>query len=117
MKLTIKEALEQGYTLCGPNKGEWIHLLRISEMSPMDFDKEKVFIASKDFTTPTMDMKRLREMIADVMESDWGNDTGDDTEQVYRTINKMDMTHFCNQLNGSLENIKSYTLTDIELVP
>jgi hypothetical protein len=115
-KLTIKEALEQGYTLCGADKGEWTPLHKIESMTEFDFQEEKIMIAEKEYDSPTINANSIRDMIAESMESNWGNDTGDDTEQVYDEVMKLDFTQCAEMVNKALEGIKSYELSDIELI-
>lgn len=114
--LTKSEALAQGYTLCG-RKGEsdYQHLSTIADLNEADFEDGELVLATKEFETPAIAEETIREYLAEMVESDWGNDTGDDTEQVFKVINKLDFSQTADMINKATENIKSYQLTDIVL--
>jgi len=113
--LTKQQALEHGYELCGSHKNEWQHLTSVQDLCEDDFNGEQLFLAEKEGDSPTTNSEDIREMIADMMESNWGNDTGDDTEEVYNTIMKLDFSVTADMINKALEFKKSYRLTDISV--
>ncbi len=116
-KLTKAEALEQGYTLCGYSKHtDWQSLMSIKDLSDEELSGDELVLASKDFERPTATANWVKELIADSMESDWGGDTGDDTEEVFNAINELDFTTTAEMINKALLDIKSYKLTDIVLI-
>jgi hypothetical protein len=115
MEMTKEEALKEGYTLCGYPEREYQTLIKIADADEEDFKLGELCIAEKEGMKPTADAEGIREMIADMMESNWGNDTGDDTEEVYNTIMKLDFTATANLINDALKDKTSYTLTTIVL--
>ncbi len=116
-KMTIKEALEAGYTHCGYAGVEYQSLMLIEHVDEDNFEfGGEILIAEKEGLKPIASAEKIREMIADQMESDWGNDTQDDTEEVYNTIIKMDFSDVADRINKALESKQSFLLTNIELV-
>ena|SRR3990167_4950571 len=113
--LTKQEALKEGYTLCGYSGEEYQTLIKIADVNEEDFKIGEICIAEKEGEHPVTDAKTIREMIADIMESQWGNDTGDDTEDVYNAIMKLDFTATANLINDALKDKTSYELTAIIL--
>lgn len=119
-KLTIKEmtkeqALKEGYTLCGYPEREYQVLIKIADADEDDFKRGELCVAEKEGMKPVANAETIRELIADMMESNWGNDTGDDTEEVYNTIIKLDFSATANLINDALKDKTSYTLTSIVL--
>ncbi len=115
--LTKEEALKEGYTLCGYPDRDYQHLLSISDTDESDFKIGELCLAEKDGTSPSTDEKDIKEMIADMMESNWGDDTGDDTEEVYKTIMTLDFSQTANMINDALKDKINYKLTSIILKP
>lgn len=114
--ITKEEAIKQGYWLCGNSKNtDWQHLLPIEDLTDEEIAKGELVLADTKSESPTTDADWIKELIADAMESNWGNDTGDDTEQVFNAIDKLDFTQTAEMVNKALENIKSYKLTDIKI--
>lgn len=116
-QLTVKQALEQGYTLCGQDKGEWISLNNIEDMGHIDDFYDNTVIAEKEGISASVDADTLREYIADYAEDSWADETGDDRAMVYDAILEMDFSEIADKINKQIEHIKSYRLTDIKLVP
>jgi hypothetical protein len=58
----------------------------------------------------------IKELLAETIESDWGNDTGDDTEEVYRIIMKLDFEATAKMVNDAILKVKCYKLTKIQLI-
>jgi hypothetical protein len=115
--LTKKEALERGYEYCGYVRHDFQSLMRIEDLTEEDFKEGRIVLADKESHSPTIAPESIREMIAETMESDWGNDTGDDREDVYREIMKLDFSATAKMINDSVASIKSYKLTKIFLSP
>lgn len=117
-QLTREEALKEGYAYCGYPDIEWQHLKSIEEI---DFEKEhkELYLFSKESDQPGIDAAYLRDIISDQMEDQWSDDTGDDTNTVYDRIKSIDLSEFeplINKILSSVNDIKSYRLTDIKLV-
>jgi len=115
-KLTVKEALEQGYVYCGQKTNDWQSLTFIKDLDSTDFENELV-LYSKESSSPTITADSLKDLIADHMESDWGSDTGDDTNQVYEKAITLDYAPFAEMINNAMSGIQSYAQTEIQLIP
>lgn len=116
-QLTIKEALEQGYTYCGKKSDSYNSLHTIKDLHPIDFGEDKLYLYSKQGVSPAITAECLKDMISDHMESDWGNDTGDDSEQVYEKAMELNYEPFADMINAAMADIVSYSFTEIELIP
>lgn len=112
---TIKEALEQGYTLCGKNKHGWQALTQINDMSEIDFEDEEWFLAEKEGEAPTVSEEFIKDILADRIADDDAWDTGRDDEEVYNAVMALDFSSTSEMINKALEEYKSYKLTDIKL--
>lgn len=113
--MTKEEALSKGYSLCGFDKLDYQSLMNIADLSDDEIKERKFLIADKDSITPSISADSIKELLSETIESDWGNDTGDDTEEVYKTIQKLDFSETAKMINEALTKIKCYKLTKIEL--
>lgn len=118
-QMTVKEAIEEGYEYCGRAGLEYQSLIELKDIPEIDLlDHEQHWVlASKDPIKPGITAKEISELIADMMESDWGNDTGDDTEDVYNTVSKLDFEATAKMINDALDFKWCRMLTKIKLIP
>lgn len=117
-KLTVKEALEQGYVYFGQDKGEYQHLHSIEGITDADFEFGPVMLAEKEpYYTPSVSGESIAELLADHIANWNGDETGDDTDDVYDIVNALDFTTAANAINKALQNKKYYKLTSIQLIP
>lgn len=117
-KLTVKEALEQGYIYFGQDKGEFQHLHSIENISDADFELGPVMLTEKEpYHTPTISSEAIAELLADYVSCWNGDETGDDTDDVYEIVNGLDFTEAAKKINEALKNKKYYKLTNIQLIP
>lgn len=113
--LTVKEAIEQGYKYAGQDGHDY---QIVTPLDDIDFEEKKPwYLFDKESSTPSIDPKYLCELIADRMESDWGDETNDDTEQVFNAIKKLDFEPFAKMLNDAVSHVEAWTLTKIKLKP
>lgn len=120
MKLTVKEALAQGYTKCGFDQTDWQTVMEIEDMSAVDFETPiltKIVVFSKESTHPDVSEERLKEIVADNVNDSWEDETGDDTNKVYDTIMSVDFSSIHKLLNDALSSHQCWFATDIELIP
>lgn len=119
MKLTIKEALEQGYTKVGTDASGWQHLYDISDLSEVDFeDGAKYFLADKETQYHMRNSKDLAEMIADRISDDYADETGcDDVNGILEQIKSIDFSSVCQKINHVMSEYPYWHLTKIELIP
>jgi len=117
-KLTVKEALEQGYVYFGKDQGEFQHLHNIEFVTDADFEFGPLMLAEKEsYYTPSVSPEEVAETLADIVYSQCGDETGDDTDDVYDIIKALDFTDAAERINNALLNKKYYKLTNIQLIP
>lgn len=113
-KLTIPQALEQGYLFFGYKGIEYQTLNDLSDITQEDIDRG-VCLFSKEYTSPSCE-ENIKEFIADHIQDQWSAETNDDTSDVYDAIMSIDLSDIASRVNKVLEDKKYYTLTDIELI-
>jgi len=118
MKLTIKEALEQGYQHCGYAGHDYQIVMQIDDLIPDDFYSQqgKIMLFSKEFITPTCE-ENIKDFLADHVQEQWWDETSDDTNDVRDAIMAIDLSVISEKINDALKDKKYYTITDIELKP
>lgn len=120
-KLTVKEALEQGYTHFGYSDEGYQPMIDL-----IDFDtakasgKERLF--SKEYMHPTIDVENIKHLIGNDIEDNWAAEThDDDSTAIIREVNEMDDLPFqavADVVNDELKKYHQYyRLSDIKLVP
>lgn len=113
--MTLKQAIEAGYTHFGYANRDWQPIVELSELTDEQYDSDLRLFA-KEFRQPSISAESIKEILADNMESDWGDDTSDDTNQVYDEVNKLDFESTSQMINTALSHIKAFKLTKIKLV-
>lgn len=119
MKLTIKEALEQGYTKVGTDASGWQHLYELSDLSAVDFEgNTKYFLADKEAQYHLRNTKDLAEMIADRISDDFADETGcDDVDAIFQELKAIDFSAICQKINYVMTSHPYWTITKIQLIP
>jgi len=118
MKLTIKEALEQGYIKCGYDEREWQSLMDIEDLSPDDFNNDKkIILADKESQSTLVDSEYLKDLLADNISSMHQDEIGDDTDSVYDSIKAIEFESTAVIINNTLSVHRYWNLTEIELIP
>lgn len=116
-ELTVKEALEQEYVYYVYNSDGYQALKYISDME-MDFNRDDIRLVNKEPYAPCgMDSKNIAETLAEIIEQNHIEDTGDDTEQVYDAIMGIDFSGTQKLIDEALSKINYYIATDIKLIP
>lgn len=114
---TVKQALEEGYEYYVYDSDGWQSLNYISD-GEMDFDRSDIVLIKKESVSPAgMDSKQIAELIAEHLEVNHSDDTGDDTEQVYNAIKELDFSEVEKMIDEALSKIKYYTSSGIKLIP
>ena len=120
MKLTIKEALAQGFTKCGYEQTDWQMCMDIEDMTEQDFedaDRTRILLFSKESTCPDVSEGTIRDIIADQVSDRWADETGDDTDTVLEKIKAVDFSGIHKLLTEALSTHQCWFATDIQLVP
>ena len=115
-EMTITEALEAGYTLCGRGDRRWECLTNIQDLDASDFLEDDYYLAYKEGTVHTFNRKGLSELLADVISSDEADNSGRDDDAVYDAISAIDFSYVHEQIQDVLNRFLTYELTDIKLI-
>ena len=117
-QLTVKEALEQGYTLAGRSDEHGYQCLySIDAMIEDDFKDDHFVLAEKDGNSPTVDADSIAEMIINDIKCD-ELCFNDDTNEIDNIVKEaVDFKELAEKINVALESHKYYRLTKIKLLP
>lgn len=122
-KITVKEALEQGYIRCGYDNTDFQHLMDISGLQPQDFESTyngSLVVADNSPVTYSIDVSDIVDMITDkISEQEDINDENDmmiDYLDEYKDLEK-DLAPIVEKINAFIGQHKIYFLTDIKLIP
>lgn len=119
IKLTIEEAIAQGYKSCGYPDSEFPYLKKLDKVTESDLDDGihgKLYLAEKEpYYIPKIDPKTIADILADYMISESSDNTGDDTDDVYNIVFGIDFSSTAEMINNALAHKKYYQFTSIEL--
>lgn len=118
-ELTVKEALEQGYSLWGYENEEFQHLRNLSEISPEYFENSEyrnIVLADKEPTYLSVNADDLHERISEELKD--GSDFQDDTDMIDDAVKvAVNWEEIADKINESLKSRPYYYLTNIRLKP
>jgi hypothetical protein len=121
-KLTVEEAIKQGYTHCGWSGKDWQSLNLIEDMKNEEDFKSlypssgKLVLAEKKPQSFLFDAENLRELVAENIGDQYRQECADDTDEIEDLIKEIDFTEIVNTINEKISVKKWWMLTDIELV-
>ena len=115
-EMTITEALEAGYTLCGRGDREWECLTNIQDLDASDFLDGDYYLADKKGTAYTFSRIDISELLADVIYTNEGEESGRDDDEVYNAILAIDYSYVEKQIQDVLNGFLRYGITDIKLI-
>lgn len=117
--LTIKQALEQGYTHYGHFTIKYFQRMKaIDKLSPDNIPDDAVLFDKTPSYTPIISSAEIADIIADVMAETCASETGeDDSDEIYDTVKALDFSSAAQMINDALNHKKYYPLTDIILLP
>lgn len=118
-QLTVKEALESGYTSFVYDDDGY---QSIKEIDPADIDWSRndiSLVAKESFSPMGLDEDILKEMIIESIWSSHYDDTGDDTDAVFDALNplELDLSKVKSQIDEALSKLKYYKSSGIKLTP
>lgn len=120
-KLTVKEALEQGYTKCGYELAEWQTLQDVEDfLNPEEFEdwgNRKMVLFSKDSYSPSIDAETIKDLLAEHIACNHADETGDDTDNVEDSVRELDFESVAKMINEKLSTTSYWKATDIQLIP
>lgn len=116
-ELTVKEAIEQGYTMYCFNDDGFQGLRDIEDVDDEDLSRNDIRLVEKEHYHPSgLSSKDIAEILAEHIEVSHYSDSGDDTEAVFNAINDLDFTEAENKISEALSKLKYYRATDIKLI-
>lgn len=120
VQLTLKEAIDQGFTHYGFADREWQMVNELDEGVFEEVDEEdwdQLVLFDKKPSFPSISKERIAEVLAqEISETDY-EDSGRDDDSVYIIVKDIDYTEIADTINKDLEDCKYWGLTDIKLVP
>jgi V8-like Glu-specific endopeptidase len=120
MQLTVKEALEQGYTKFGFDGREWQSALDLQtdiDADTFSGQSGKPLLFHKEEYHPGIDAESIKDLLADHIACNHYDETGDDTDNVEDAVRELDFESVAEMINEKLLSTTYYKLTDIELIP
>lgn len=113
-KMTVKEALNNGYTKCGIEGEQWQTLMNVEEV---DFEQDKVIVlAGIEEEQPTITDVDFKELIGDYL-NDPDNCGGRDDDEIYDAVEEMDFSKIVDKINFKMKDFGFRMMTDIVLIP
>lgn len=120
-QLTVKEALEQGYTKCGEEMQEWQSLYEVADFTnPLEFEEHynrKMVLFSKDSYHPSIDGDTIKDLLAEHIACNHADESGDDTDNVEDSVRELDFEPVAKMINDRLSSVDYWKATNIQLIP
>lgn len=117
-QLTVSEALAQSYEYYIYSNGDrWQSLGQISDTASIDFKKLPLIIEKEGQAVWVPSSKDLGELIADHMQGNWDDETGDDSNDVYDSVKELDFSEMRTKIEEAVKDKHYYRATKIKLVP
>jgi hypothetical protein len=119
--LTVKQAIEEGYTLCGFANKDWQSLIPLEDITDEYFKDSsyngKLVLAEKQSHSYLVDAETFRDLLADTVGENYRQECADDTDEIEELIKEVDFTEIVNTINEKISVKKWWILTNIELNP
>ena len=119
--LTLKEAIEQGYTHCcyGHPSNGYQSLDDLSNITEQDVIESEIYLAGKHTFKPAgLTNEELKELIAEHIWVNHEDRTGDDTDTIYDAIKEIDFQDVSDRIEEVLKNHNTFRyITEIKLIP
>lgn len=114
-KLTIQQAIEQGYKYFVYPEDGYQTIKTIVSDEP-DFTRKVMLCEKEPYHPNGMDSKSIAELLADNIECNHVDETGDDTEQVFDKIKSLDFTDVEKRIEEALSTLNYYRQSEVELI-
>ena len=119
-RLTIKEALDQGYEYYGFHSHEWQTLNELHEDLRRELEEEgrsieDVRLFGKEVECPKISSKELADVVSDYIGDQDSDICMRDDDRVYETVLEVDFTDIADHINNKLQQHSYRMLTDIGL--
>lgn len=114
LKITVKEAVEQGYNLFGYKDREFQQLQTLEDIIQEDFDTGEVLVlAEKNPRYRSISAAEIQELVFDYMYDI--DEMADDTDFMHHNFTTTDFKPLSDLINERFSKITYYFLTDIEI--
>ncbi len=117
--LTVKEAIDQGYTKYGFSDKEWQNTQELHDDVFKEVEEENwedLVLFGKESSHPNIDAKTIGELLSEHIGINDSEECARDDDEVYTTVSAMDFSDVAKKINKELEKHKYWMLTDIKLV-
>jgi len=121
-QLTVKQALEEGYTHFVYASDGYQAIKGIEDVlkdeKAIDFSRDDIYIVSKEpFHPSAPDNEELKDLIAEHVWVNHHDNTGDDTDAVFDAVKAIDFNDISERIQSALNGLNYYHQTNIKLVP
>lgn len=113
-KLTVKEAIEQGYTCALDETAEYYITLEDLANDPNGLDDIELFLGSKETFKYSISAKAIEQMFEEYIDNQ--DEVNNEPEQLYDQIKKVDWSAIAGLINPHFTT-DYHSVTDIKLVP
>lgn len=113
-KITIKEAIEQGYKNASDETGEFNVSLKELQENPDMLESQKLFLGSKETFRFSISEKAIEQMIEEYITNQ--DEVNDENEQLYDQMDNIDFKAIADLINPHFTT-NYHSVTDIELIP
>lgn len=116
-ELTVKEAINQGYTKYGFGSREWqttedLHDDIFNEVKEEDWPD--LFLFSKESDFPSITATQIADRLSDSIAEDDCDESGRPDGEVYDTVAAIDYTEIAAKINDALKKHEYWMLTNIK---
>lgn len=112
--MTKEQALKEGYEKFIYENGERFQATNDLQTDEIDFSKIPVLV-TKESSNPSHDEESIKDLIANELDGQYYDETGDDTNIVYDKIMELDFSEITNMINEKLKGVHYYMNTKIKL--
>ena len=116
--ITLSEAKQQGYTHFFYIGDGFQSMKELEQATENDVNRGIELVSKDSYQPSSMDAKSLRDMIAEDIECNHSDESGDDTGAVYDSINKMELTPFeelLKHIDAELKKLNYYKGSGIKI--
>ena len=118
-ELTLKQAMDQGYTVCGLEGKEWQSVIELhDDVFNSDIDKEdwgNIVLFEKKPSFPSVNSRTIADLLADNIAENDSCNSGRDGDEVYDAVMAIDFSATEALVNKKLEEFKYWKATGVKL--
>lgn len=118
--LTLQEAIQEGYSAFIYANDGWQAIKMLNEYQlddDIDWTRDDIYLVQKEGQNPAgLSAEEIAEMLAENIQCSHSDETGDDTDDVYDAIKRLDFSDVSEKINEALAGIFYYRQTNIHLI-